>query len=86
MNDPTSVEASLERVPDPLQPNALGLIPLEKLCEPLLGMTFAVARRRHSRGTLPIRAFRLNNGRRGPLFVHRDDLEAYIQRRRKRSG
>jgi hypothetical protein len=68
---------------DPLTPNSQGLIPLEALC-PLLGMKFEVARRKHSLGTLPVKAFRLNDTRRGPLFVHVDDLEKVIARRRVR--
>ena len=68
---------------DSLRPNALGLIPLERVC-PLLGLSWVVARRKHALGTLPVRAFRLNDSRRGPLWVHIDDLERYVAKRRSR--
>lgn len=58
---------------------------LSAICDEYLGMCFVVARRRHALGTLPVKAFRLNDGRRGPLYVHDDDLEALIQRRRKKA-
>jgi hypothetical protein len=68
-----------------LKPNALGLVTLEDVC-PLLGMTFVVARRHHSDGTLPVKAFRLASSRRGPLFVHIDDLEHLIAKRRTKAA
>lgn len=58
---------------------------LKDICDEYLGMSFATARRRHAMGTLPVRAFRLNDGRRGPLFVHDDDLGRLIQRRRTKA-
>lgn len=59
---------------------------LADICDGYLGMCFAVARRKHSKGQLPVKAFRLNDGRRGPLYVHNDDLEALIRRRRSRAA
>jgi hypothetical protein len=59
---------------------------LSDICDSYLGMCFAVARRRHAMGDLPIRAFRLNDRRRGPLFVHNDDLENLIRKRRTRAA
>jgi hypothetical protein len=64
----------------------LGLVRLEDICEPYLGMKFIVARRHHAAGTLPITAFRLVSSRRGPLFVHHDDLARLIEKRRKRAA
>lgn len=61
------------------------IVLLSAICEQYLGMTFEVARRRHALGTLPVKAFRLNDGRRGPIYVHNDDLAALIQRRRKKA-
>lgn len=58
---------------------------LSDICDGYLGMCFHVARRRYSLGTLPVKAFRLNDGRRGPIYVHNDDLEALIRRRRSRA-
>lgn len=58
---------------------------LADICDDYLGMCFAVARRKHALGTLAIKAFRLNDGRRGPLYVHNDDLEALIRRRRAKA-
>lgn len=59
---------------------------LSEICEDYLGMCFEVARRKHSKGELPVKAFRLSGGRRGPLYVHNDDLEALIRRRRSRAA
>lgn len=61
------------------------IVLLSDICDDYLGMTFVVARRRHALGTLPVRAFRLNDGRRGPLYVHNDDLAKLIQRRRTKA-
>lgn len=58
------------------------LIPLADICKSHFDLSFVVARRRFAAGTLPIKAFRLNNSRRGPIFVHRADLDALIARRR----
>lgn len=67
-------------------PPALGdLTLLSDICDDYLGMCFIVARRRFALGTLPVKAFRLNDGRRGPIYVHNDDLEALVKRRRSRA-
>lgn len=58
---------------------------LSKICDEYFGMTFTVARRKHAIGTLPIKAFRLGDTRRGPIYVHNDDLERLIQRRRSKA-
>lgn len=58
---------------------------LADICDPYLGMTFVVARRHHAAGTLPVKAFRLASSRRGPLFVHNDDLAKLVNRRRTKA-
>lgn len=83
--DSNSDQQAVEVVADGLEPNALGLVSLEALC-PLLGMTYVVARRKHAAGTLAVKAFRLGDTRRGPLFVHMDDIEKLITRRRSRAA
>ena len=55
------------------------LVPLEKICH-YLGLTPTIARRKGAIGTLAIPAFRLN-GRRGPMFVRKEDIDAYINER-----
>lgn len=67
------------------RPDAFGLVRLDAICDDYLGLSFEVARRRHAMGTLPVRAFRLSDGRRGPLFVHVDDVQRLIARRRTRA-
>ena len=69
----------------PTLPALQDLTLLADICDEYLGLCFTVARRRHALGTLPIKAFRLNDGRRGPLYVHNDDLEALIRRRRTKA-
>ena len=68
------------------RPDALGLFRLEDICEVYLGMCFQVARREYAKGTLGVKAFRLNGRRRGPLFVHEDDLQNLIKRGRNRAA
>lgn len=86
MSDPDTPPPSDPDTPpeadDALRPNSLGLVRLEALCQ-LLGMSYAVARRKQSLGQLPVKAFRLS-GRRGPLYVHFHDLERLVARRRAR--
>jgi hypothetical protein len=68
------------------KPDALkDLTLLADICDEFLGMTFAVARRKFSLGTLPLKAFRLTDTRRGPIYVHNDDLEAHVRKRRTRA-
>lgn len=67
----------------PVIPGLEDLIRLEDICEPLLGLTFGIASRHHALGKLPLKAFRLGNPRRGVLYVHRDDIAALIEKRRK---
>lgn len=67
----------------PQVPQFDDLVKLEDICKPIMGITFQVARRYHALGKLSVKAFRLGDTSRGPLFVHKDDLEALIDKRRK---
>lgn len=66
-----------------LVPETADLVLLHDVCKPILGITFQVARRYHALGKLSVPAFRLGDNRRGPLFVHKDDITALIEKRRK---
>lgn len=59
------------------------LIRLDDVAEELLGMTPDRARRRFGAGTLPIPAFRTGCAKRGPIYIHREDMERHIEQRRK---
>lgn len=67
-------------------PGLEDLIRLEDICEPLLGLSFVIARRYHALNKLALKAFRLGNARRGPLYVHKDDITAHIEKRRRESS
>lgn len=54
------------------------LVPLEEIL-PLLGFSKPVALRKANLGCLPVPAFRLAGTRKGPLFVKRQALDAYIE-------
>lgn len=56
---------------------------LSDICEKVLDLKFDVARRWHALGKLPLPAFRLGSAKRGPLYVHKDDIAALIEKRRK---
>lgn len=62
------------------------LVLLESIAKPLLGISFVVARRYHALNKLALKAFRLGNARRGPLYVHKDDIAAHIEKRRRESS
>ncbi len=58
------------------------LVMLKDICKPILGISWQVARRYHAMGKLSLKTFRLGDTRRGPLFVHRDDVTDLIEKRR----
>lgn len=58
------------------------LIPLSEVCEKYWGLSLRIAMRRAAMGTLPVPAFRLNNMRKGPVFVHREELEKWAEKQR----
>lgn len=59
------------------------LVKLDDIAEDFLGMSADRARRRFGKGDLPIAAFRTGDPRRGPIYVHKDDLARHIDARRK---
>jgi hypothetical protein len=54
---------------------------LDDISEEYFALQPKVARRKAALGTLPVPAFRLNNTRRGPLFVTKDALNTYVDSR-----
>lgn len=54
------------------------LVPLSEICEKMFGLSLRVARRKAATGTLPVKAFRMSGNKRGPLFVHKADLEKLV--------
>lgn len=62
------------------------LIPLDTICEQYFGLSPKGARQKAVHGLLPIPAFRLTAGRRGPMFVNKGDLEQLIESRRSQAA
>lgn len=54
------------------------LVPLDEVAMPVFHLTIKAARHRAALNMLPVPAFRLNGSRRGPLYVHKQDLETYL--------
>lgn len=54
------------------------LVPLDEVATPVFNLTVKAARHRAALNMLPVPAFRLNGGRRGPLYIHKADLEAHL--------
>lgn len=61
------------------------MLPLAEIAEPVFNITPRIAQRKAATNTLPIPAFRINGTRRGPLYVHREDLEKWIKERTDRA-
>ncbi len=59
---------------------------LDEISEDYFSLQPHIARRKAALGTLPIPAFRLNNTRKGPLYVTKEALEAYVQSRIEGAG
>lgn len=59
------------------------LVKLEDIAEEYFGLSVVIAKRKASFNTLPVPAFRLSDTGRGPLFVTRQSLEAYVDNRVK---
>jgi hypothetical protein len=57
------------------------MIPLDDVCKEYFHLSPKIARRKAALGMLPIAAVRLSGGRKGPFFVLKADLEAYVQER-----
>jgi len=54
------------------------LIPLDDICKKYFGLTPKIARRKAALGTLPIPAFRLGGGRKGPLYIRKEDWDKLV--------
>lgn len=61
--------------------NDLDLVLLDDICKEMFGLSKQVARRRAALGTLVVPAFRLGDGRRGPLYVKKSDVAALVVKR-----
>lgn len=55
-----------------------GIVELSEVCKRYFGLSPRIAQRKAIAGTLPVKAFRMSGGRRGPLFVRKADLEALV--------
>lgn len=53
---------------------------LEDVCENYFNVSYKIARHKASLGVFQIPAFRLSGNRRGPFYVRKDDLEAYVKK------
>lgn len=56
------------------------LLRLDEIAEKYFSLTPRTARRKAALGCLPVPAFRLSGGRKGPFFVRQEDLGTFIQR------
>lgn len=59
---------------------------LDDICEEYFALQPHIARRKAALGTLPVPAFRLNNTRKGPLYVTKDALKTYVNSRIEAAG
>lgn len=55
------------------------LVPLDEVAMSVFNLTKKAARHRAALNTLPVPAFRLSGGKRGPLYIHKADLESYLE-------
>lgn len=60
-------------------------VPLDKICEELLGLSRQEAMRQAATGELPLAVFRLNNSRKAPYVVHIANLAKLIDDARERA-
>jgi hypothetical protein len=61
--------------------NLPNLVLLEEVAKPYFGLSAQVAKNYAAQGKLPVPAFRLARGRRGPFYIRCSDLEAHVARR-----
>ncbi len=54
------------------------LVMLDNIAMKVLNITPRIAQRKAAAGTLPFRAFRINGGHRGPLYVRKQDVQAHV--------
>lgn len=60
-------------------------VPLEKICEELLGLSRQESMRQAAAGELPLAVFRLNTSRKAPYVVHIAELAQLIDNARERA-
>ena len=54
------------------------LVKLDDVATPVFNLTVKAARHRAAVNSLPVPTFRLNGTTRGPIYIHRADLESYL--------
>ncbi|WP_017222840.1 pyocin activator PrtN family protein [Moritella dasanensis] len=57
------------------------LLPLEQICQPMLGLSLRTAKRRAALHELPFPVFRMSDSQKSTWLVNFDDLADYIERR-----
>lgn len=55
------------------------LLPLDEICQGYFNMSPRRAIWKAGMGALPVPAFRLNSGRKGPMFVRSSDLKKFLE-------
>lgn len=60
------------------------IVPLSKLCDQYLGLSYRVARRHYLAGKLIIPVVQMGRGQKGKLMVHLADLAQFIDSGRRR--
>lgn len=61
-------------------------VPLDKICEPLLGLSRQEAMRQAAAGELPVSVFRLSRSQKAPYLVSVEELARLIDETRERSA
>jgi hypothetical protein len=54
------------------------IIKLEDVCDKYFTLSYKQARRKGTNGLLPIPVFRLSGTRKGPLYLRKGDLDAWV--------
>jgi hypothetical protein len=55
------------------------LVKLDDIAEQYFSLTPNIARRKAALGTLPVAAFRLSGGPKGPIYVRKGELDAHVE-------
>lgn len=61
-------------------------VPLDQICEPLLGLSRREAMRQAAAGELPVSVFRLGRSQKAPYLVSVEELARLIDDNRERAG
>ena len=61
-------------------------VPLDKICEPLLGLSRQEAMRKAATGELPLSVFRLTRSQKAPYLVSVEELAQLIDKARERAA